>query len=83
MYGLLEKCLSFFLGTFLSSQSEDWHKLSALVHKSKTGGSFLPVALETVSFQNLMQQRQAERESPNISLYSEEEVGEKNRLPCL
>lgn len=40
MYGLLEKCLSFLLGTFLSSQTEDWYKLSALVHKSKTGAAF-------------------------------------------
>lgn len=81
MYGLPEKCLSCFLGTFLSSQTEDWHKLSALVHRSKKGDSFLPVALEAMGFQNAVQEGLAERESLNISLYSEE-VGKKSDFPA-
>lgn len=80
MCGLPGKCLSFLLGTLIPVRQKTG--ISSGSQARNEGIGFLLVALRSVSFQNLIQHRQGERESPSISLYSEDEADEKSDFPA-
>lgn len=80
MCGLPEKCLSFLLDILIPVRQKTGISSGSQARKGEIG--FLLVALRSMSFQNLIQHRQAERESPSISLYSEAEVDKKSDFPA-